>query len=395
MDTLQNISASIQDWIQDRFDIRPILDALNKNLRKAVPPHTNFFYTLGSMALLLFILQVITGLLMMVYYKPTVQDAYKSVQFIMEEVPFGWLIRQLHAWGANLMVLIVFLHMLKTFVYGGYKRPREITWMAGILILGIVLGFGFTGYLLPWDQLAFWATTVGTEAPGSMPIVGPLTTELMRGGAEVSEATLGRFFVAHVALLPLALIGLVSLHLLLVRIQGTAPLQRTDEPEPTGEELQKRGGKPFFPHHVIKESMVAYILIGILLTLSILTPFHLEEPANPFETPQGIKPEWYFLPMFQLLKYMPEPIAVALPGIVGFLLFLLPFIDRSPERDPRRRLLAMGIGAAFLVITLALGVLGKLSDTTQTILGTTYHFDAKGIPHSIQNPEPKAGEDVP
>ena len=324
---------------------------------------------------------------MMVYYKPTVRDAYASARFISENVPFGWLIRQVHTWGANLMVLVVFLHMLKTYVYGGYKRPREITWMLGVLIFGIVLGFGFTGYLLPWDQLAFWATTVGTEAPASMPVVGPLTGELMRGGKEVGEATLGRFFVAHVALLPLALFAVVGLHLTLVRLQGTSPLKRTDEPEPDREELLQSGGKPFFPNHVLKEGIAAYLLVGILLTLAILAPFHLGEPANPFETPEGIKPEWYFLPMFQLLKYMPEPVAVALPGLVGLLLFLLPLLDRSPERHPRRRPLAMGIGIAFLVITLTLGILGKLSETTHTLFGKTYRFDARGLPHPVDTAE--------
>ncbi|MDA0745151.1 MAG: cytochrome bc complex cytochrome b subunit [bacterium] len=384
----------LQNWLEARLPLEPVKRAINRHIRKPVPPHTNFLFSLGTLALLLFALQALTGLLMMVYYKPTVREAYASVQFIEQEVPFGWLIRQVHAWGSNLMVLVVFLHMLKTFVYGGYKRPREITWVLGVLLLAVVLGFGFTGYLLPWDQLAFWATTVGTEAPASMPVFGPFIAEIMRGGPEVGEPTLGRFFVAHVALLPLALIGLVSLHLVLVRLFGISPLRRTDEPEPTPEENLRAGGEPFFPHHILKEGMAAYFLLGILLTLVILVPFHLGPPADPFQTPEGIKPEWYFLPMFQLLKYLPEPIAVALPGLVVFLLLLLPFLDRSPERHPRRRPVAMGLGAALLAVTLALGILGKLSETTHTIGGTTYHFDAKGLPHQVQTVE-HTGETTP
>ena len=237
--------------------------------------------------------------------------------------------------------------MLKAYVYGGYKRPREITWMLGVLTFGIVLGFGFTGSLLPWDQLAFWATTVGTQAPASLPVLGDLIGAFMRGGEEVGEATLGRFFLAHVALLPLALVVVVALHLILVRVQGTSPLQRTDEPEPTAEDTLKAGGNPFFPNHILKEGIVAYLTLGILITLAVLAPLHPGAPADPLETPEGIKPEWYFLPMFQLLKYMPEAVAVVLPGVVGLLLFLLPLLDRSPERHPRCRPLAMGIGIAF------------------------------------------------
>jgi len=371
------------DWLDERLPLRQVLETLVKNLRKPVPPHANFLYTLGSLALFLFVLQAITGVLMMIYYKPTVRDAYDSVYFIHDRVPFGWLIRQVHVWGANLMVLTVLLHMVKTFVYGAYKRPREVTWMFGTILLGIVFGFGFTGYLLPWDQLAYWATVVGTEAPGSMPVFGPLVRELMRGQTEVGEATLGRFFVVHVAVLPVLFVAAVSVHLILVRIQGTSPLNRTDEPEPTRSQLQAEGGHPFYPNHVLKEGIVAYLILGLLLTLAILYPLMPTERADPFTTPEGIKPEWYFLPMFQLLKYLPEPIAVGLPGLVAAVVFLLPFLDRSPERNPRRRPAAMAIAAGFLILTLALGLLGHVSETRRVIFGTSYDFSAKGWPTPV------------
>ncbi len=377
----------ISQWLSDRYPIHSIWASIQRHIRNPVPAHANFLFTLGSLAMLLFGIQVITGVLMMVYYKPSVREAYTSVLYITEEVPFGWLIRRTHSWAANLMVLVVFLHMLKTFVYGGYKKPREITWVLGVMLLGIVMGFGFTGYLLPWDQLAFWATTVATEALGSLPIAGPLIADLMRGGPEVGEATLGRFFVAHVVLLPVALIAVMGLHLLLVRFQGTSPLLRTDEPEPDSESKLKAGGKPFFPNHVIKEGIASYLIAGILLSLAILAPFHLGEPANPFETPVGIKPEWYFLPMFQLLKYLPEPVAVAFPSIFGLILLLLPFLDRSQERHPRKRPVCLGIGAAMLMVILALGILGQVSETEMKIFDRTYRFDSKGIPHPVQQVE--------
>lgn len=374
----------IIDWLQDRIDVRGATAFLLDNLRRPIPKHTNFLYTFGSIALFIFSLQAITGILMLLYYKPTVKEAYDSVQYIHETVPFGWLIRQIHVWGANLMVFIVFVHMVKTYFYGAYKKPREITWMFGVVLFGIVLGFGFTGYLLPWDQLAFWATTVGTEAPGSMPIVGPLARELMRGQVDVGEATLGRFFVLHILILPMLFVGAVAVHLFLVRYFGTAPLSRTNEPEPTKAEIGQAGGKPFWPNHIIKEGIASYLLLGIIITLSVFAPLMPGPPADPLNTPTGIKPDWYFLPMFQLLKYLPEPVAVGLLGLVGLLFFLLPFIDRSPERHPLRRPVATWIGIGFLAVTTGLGILGKISETTRTVFGTTYHFDSKGIPHAIQ-----------
>jgi len=375
----------ILDWVQDRIDIRGALAFLSDNIRKPIPKHANFLYTFGSIALFIFGLQAITGILMLVYYKPTVKEAYDSVQYIHNTVPFGWLIRQIHVWGANLMVFIVFVHMVKTFFYGAYKKPREITWMFGVVLFGIVLGFGFTGYLLPWDQLAFWATTVGTEVPGSMPILGPMIRELMRGQADVGEATLGRFFIAHIIVLPVLFIGAVGVHLFLIRYFGTSPLSRTDEPEPTKEEIGNAGGKPFWPNHVLKEGVACYILLGVVITLAVYLPLMPGPPADPYSTPDGIKPEWYFLPMFQLLKYLPEPIAVGLPGLAGLIIFLLPFLDRSPERHPSRRPVAVWSGIAFLVVTFGLGILGGLSETTRDIMGTTYHFDAKGIPHVVSD----------
>ena len=373
----------IIDWIQVRIDVRGAACFLLDNLRRPIPKHVNFLYTFGSIALFIFSLQTITGILMLLYYKPTVKEAYDSVQYIHETVPFGWLVRQIHAWGSNLLVFIVFVHMVKTYFYGAYKKPREITWMFGVVLLGIVLGFGFTGYLLPWDQLAFWATTVGTEALGSIPIIGPLTRKLMRGQAGVGEATLGRFFVLHILILPALFVGAVAVHLFLVRYLGTAPLSRTNEPEPTKAEIDQAGGTPFWPNHIIKEGIASYLLLGIIITLSVFAPLMPGPPANPLSTPEGIKPEWYFLPMFQLLKYLPEPVAVGLPALVGLLTFFLPIIDRSQERHPSRRPVATWIGIGFLAVTTGLGILGKISETTKTVFGTTYHFDSKGMPHPI------------
>ena len=200
---------------------------LQENLRKPSPRHVNWLFTMGSALLLLLGVQLLTGVLLMVYYKASGREAFASVEAIMYEVPLGGLIRSAHNWGSHLIIILALLHMFRVFFYGGYKKPRELTWIIGVGLLAVILGFGFTGYLLPWDQVAYWGTVVATEAPASIPVVGPLTREFMIGGDEVADATLGRFYVVHVFLLPLALMGMVGLHLFLIRYQGISSLRRT------------------------------------------------------------------------------------------------------------------------------------------------------------------------
>src|SRR3989338_2726320 len=184
----------IKQWFEARFDLNKLKEPLEYQLKKPLPKNITWFHTLGSMSLFLFVSQVLTGILLLVYYRPTVDEAFESVKFIMTKAYMGWLYRQIHAWGANLMVLIVFLHMLRTFITGSYKKPREFTWILGVVLFLLTLIFGFTGYLLPWNQLAYWATTVGTEVAGSIPVVGEWIKTLLRGGSNVGGETLSRFF---------------------------------------------------------------------------------------------------------------------------------------------------------------------------------------------------------
>jgi len=212
-------------WLDERLGWRRVWEAIF--LRKV--PKVNWLYTLGSAALFLAVNQIVTGILLTVYYVPTPDHAWNSVQYITTQVPAGWLIRGLHHWGASAMVVVTLLHLLRVVFYGAYKYPREVTWLTGVGLLLVVLGFGFTGYLLPWDQKAFWATTVGTRIAGVTPVIGDAVLRILRGGEELSAVTLVRFFGAHVWMLPVALVLLLLVHLyLVIRIGISAHPRRED-----------------------------------------------------------------------------------------------------------------------------------------------------------------------
>jgi quinol-cytochrome oxidoreductase complex cytochrome b subunit len=212
-------------WLDERLGWRKVWEAIF--LRKV--PKVNWLYTLGSATLFVGINQIVTGILLTIYYVPTPDHAYDSVQYITAQVPAGWLIRGLHHWGASAMVILVALHMLRVILHGAYKYPREITWFTGVALLLVVLGFGFTGYLLPWDQKAYWATTVGTRIAGVAPLIGEAILRVMRGGSELSAVTLARFFGAHVWILPAGLLGLIGLHLYLVVRIGISSVPGREE----------------------------------------------------------------------------------------------------------------------------------------------------------------------
>ena len=371
----------VRSWLNERLSVDVAIGVLDRNLRKRLPPHVNWTFTIGAVLIALLTLQAFTGVLLMVYYKPSAAAAYSSVESIMLDVPAGWFFRGLHQWGSHLLVVLSCLHMLRVFIYGGYKKPREITWVIGVLLFAVIAGFGFTGYLLPWGQVSYWGTVVAAEAPRSIPVVGPYISEFMMGGSEVADATLGRFYVLHVILLPLALAGLLGIHLFLIRYQGISPLSRTDEEEPSQEELLIAGGKPFFPHHSLVDLASCYVVVGFLVSLALLYPPALGEPADPLSTPPGIKPEWYFLPAYQLLKYVPEAVGVQVPPLFLLLLILLPFVvDRSPERHPGKRKRLLAAAGLIVLVILLLGMLGHVSDTTRTLMGKTIEFDILGRP---------------
>lgn len=386
---------AIKRFLEARFDVETAEHFIDKQVHKRLPPHTGWLNVFGSLALLLFISQTITGILLLIYYRPTPEAAHNSIKYITAEVHFGWLYRQIHAWGASVMIVAVVLHMIRTYFMGAYKKPRELTWVTGVLIFLVTITFGFTGYLLPWNQIAFWATTVGTESAAKVPVIGEWLQYFLRGGVAVTGETLSRFFVVHVILLPWLLTGLIALHLFLMRLNNLATLEPVDEEKP----FDPKHGVPFVPVHVAKEAVVAVLLLAVLVTLSVVFPWEIGEPADPLSTPPHIKPEWYFLPSYQLLKYFKGQFGAILGigacSLPFLLLFLWPFLDRGKDRHPRKRPLAVGVGLLGLVAAVFLGILGHLSETNATFFGRTYHFNLLGWPSRVDGSEHPEGESPP
>jgi len=329
---MARIYRRIMGWLDERFGAGSIEQFLR---HKTVPVHRHtIWYYLGGMTLFLFIVQVLTGILLLLYYRPTADGAFESVQFIMTQVKFGWLIRSIHSWSANLMIFTAFLHMFSVYFLKAYRKPRELTWISGMLLFFIVMGFGFSGYLLPWNTLSFFATKVGTDMAGFMPVFGKWILVFLRGGKEVTGATLTRFFGFHVAVLPGLATLLLATHLLLVQRLGMSVPPSIEKKIEEGKETAL--SMPFFPNFLLRDIMGWYGALGVLGALAAIFPWELGTKANPFgSAPAGIRPEWYFLFMYQTLKYLPAKVLFInseLLGLLGFGLaglvwVLVPFLD--------------------------------------------------------------------
>lgn len=324
--------SGVASWFQERFYVlNPIIDYMK---HKEVPKHRlSFWYYFGGLGLFFFIIQILTGLLLLQYYKPTETDAFSSFLFIQGQVPFGWLLRQIHAWSANLMILMLFIHMFSTFFMKSYRKPRELMWVSGFILLVLSLGFGFTGYLLPWNELAFFATQVGTEVPKVAP-GGAFLVEILRGGPDVSGETLTRMFSLHVVLLPGLVMLVLAAHLTLVQVLGTSA--------PIGykEAGLIKGYEKFFPTFLAKDGIGWLIGFALLVYLAVMFPWEIGVKANPLSpAPLGIKPEWYFWAQFQLLKDFKfeggELLAIILFTIGGVAWMLVPFLDRQASQEKK------------------------------------------------------------
>jgi ubiquinol-cytochrome c reductase cytochrome b subunit len=345
------MASRIYEWLNSRLKLKSLEKTL---LDEPIPGGASWIYVFGSATLFLFILQGITGMFLAVYYAPTPDHAYDSVQFIENQVTFGWFVRGLHHWGASGIVIAVGLHMLQVFLYGAFKPPREMMWMVGVVLFLLVMGFAFTGYLLPWDQTAYWATQVGINMVGTVPLVGDVLMKVMRGGETLGALTLSRFFAVHVLFLPALIIMGIMLHLFILRRVGPAG--------PWDEQKAAAGSETFYPRQVFMDAVVMLGVFLVLALLAVLVPFPLADKANPSDTSFVPVPEWYFLFYYELLKYVHgplEPFATwVLPGIVVLVMLLWPFLDwQKTVRAPASRPIGMALGVLFLVfVFLMLGI---------------------------------------
>jgi ubiquinol-cytochrome c reductase cytochrome b subunit len=331
------------DWLHDRSGYRAGLETM---LDEPLPPGTGWAFTLGSVLLFLVSVQLLTGGVLTLYYAPTPDHAHDSVRYITNDVRLGWLVRGLHFFGASFIVVFAGLHLLRVIVLGSYKKPRELTWLSGVALLMLILAFALTGYLLPWDQRAYWATVVTINIAASAPVIGDLVATVMRGGPEIGALTLSRWYAAHVVLLPGAFVALIVAHIFLMRKHGIS-----------GPIRPREGRAPrFYPDQAAKDLAVVAMVAAVLLTLVVRGLPPLERVADPTDATYVPRPEWYFLSLFQLLKYFPGRLEIVasqvIPGLAIGVLAMLPWLDRSTHRDPRRRPFVMA-GALLAVGAMA------------------------------------------
>jgi len=349
----------LKNWLDERLSLTTLARTAQK---KEVPLHRqSIWYYFGGMTLFLFVVQVVTGILLLLYYRPSAENAFESVQFIMTEVQFGWLIRSIHSWSANLMILTLFIHMFSVYFMQAYNRPRELTWVTGVVLLLLSVCFGFSGYLLPWNTVSFFATKVGTDIAGVVPVAGHTILRFLRGGDEVTGATLTRFFGFHVAVLPAMATVFIGVHVLLVQLHGMHVPHRYQ---------QTYRRMKFFPNFLMRDLIGWILAIGVLAALAALFPWELGVKADAFApAPAGIKPEWYFLFMFQTLKYIPARILIFDGEVIGILFFMLagaalfvvPFVNRSPEGNPRRRMIFIALGIVAVLYIVVMTIVGYLA----------------------------------
>ena len=355
----------LRAWLDQRLVLEPFRHLAEK---KEVPLHRHtFWYYWGGMTLFLFSVQVATGILLLLYYRASPDEAYESVRFIMTDVQFGWLIRSIHSWSANLMIGAAMVHMFSVFLLKAYRAPREVTWLSGVVLLGLSFAFGFSGYLLPWNQLAFFATKVGADITGHLPLAGSFLRRFLLGGEQITGGTLTRFFGIHVAILPALATLLVGLHLYLVQAHGMSVPPGVEEREPAPRRMK------FLPNFVLRDAIGWLAALGMLALLAALYPWELGIKADPYApAPPGIRPEWYFGWMFQTLRLMPahilgiegELVGILGIGLAAALWVMAPFFDDRRGRGARARFWTV-TGALVLLYVVVFTVLAYAPVTSQ------------------------------
>ncbi len=368
-------------WCDERL---PVIEFWNKHLAKYyAPKNFNLWYFFGSLALLVLVNQIVTGIWLTMHYKTSAAEAFASVEYIMRDVPWGWLARYMHSTGASAFFIVVYLHMFRALIYGSHRRPRELIWIFGVLIYLCLMAEAFLGYVLPWGQMSYWGAQVIISLFGAIPVVGEGLAEWIRGDYLISDATLNRFFALHVIAVPLALLVLVVLHL--------AALHEVGSNNPDGVEIKKLKGPdgvpldgiPFHPYYTVKDLVGVGFFLLIFAFVVFFAPtfggWFLEHdnfvPANPLVTPDHIKPVWYFTPFYAMLRAIPDKLfGVVVMGSAVIILFFLPWLDRSPVRSIRYRpWIAKLFFAVFVIAFIGLGWLGAQSGSSlQTLMARIF-----------------------
>jgi len=353
-------------WIDERI---PLTNTWNKHVGQYyAPKNFNFWYYFGSLALLVLVIQIVTGIFLTMNYKPDGELAFKSVEYIMRDVNWGWLIRYMHSTGASMFFVVVYLHMMRGIMYGSYKKPRELLWIFGMLIYLVLMAEAFMGYLLPWGQMSYWGAQVIISLFGAIPLVGDAITLWLRGDYVVSDATLNRFFALHVIAMPLVLVGLVFVHIIALHEVGSNNPDGNDIKKVKGSDGKPLDGIPFHPYYTVKDLIGVAVFLIIFFAIVFFAPemggYFLEHanfvPADPLKTPEHIAPVWYFTPYYAILRAIPIKLLGVLAMFAAIaVLFFLPWIDRGPVRSIRYRSKEYKvILAAFVISFLILGYYG-------------------------------------
>ena len=350
------------DWLEKRIGLKT---SWNRFLEERLPERIGWPHVLGSVLLALIGFQFLTGLLLSFVYSASPDGAHASVRYISEQLSGGGWLRALHYWGASFLVVFVALHLIRTFWYAAYRRPRELTWIAGVLLLLCILAFGQTGYLLPWDQRSYWGTNVTLQIVSSVPVLGSALAQLLRGGESIGALTLSRFYSFHVIVLPLITVGLIVFHLVLIRRFGiTEPWSRTNDEGPRR--------VPFYPYQMAKDSLAVLLVLSLLIFVAWHLHAPLDAPADPTDSTVVPRPDWYFLFLFQLLQYFEGKSEIVgtflIPAGFLLLLLLLPFVDRNPRRELRRRPYAL-LGLVFVLFSFGVLTYSAVQETPERQTG--------------------------
>lgn len=328
---------AIKNWFQERLPISG--EALRELTNEPVPNHLkHWWFCLGGTPAYLFLVQIATGILLAFYYSPSPATAHESVRYITNEVAFGWYIRSVHKWAATLMIAAVILHQMRIFFTGAYRKPREINWMVGMCLLLCTLVTGFTGYSLVYEQLSYWGATVAANITDTVPVIGGTMKAMLLGGEGYNERTLPRFFVLHACVLPVTMMLLLGIHLFILRLQGVTEFQFEDEPKEAPKHFN------FFPDHLYTELIMGLVIMIVLSALATIFPATVGPKADPFSTPEVIKPEWFFYVAFRWLKLFSGTVAVLSTGFIVFVMFAWPFVDSWLRRKMRYAEASVWIG---------------------------------------------------